>query len=222
MKFAPASGRLEPALNPFDDDYLRDIIRSLVVAWRVMKMPKPKEIEDRITFRLAGRLQHDPEFANLPFDIVPQYWLLDLHGKRLGRLDLRFKHRRSQQDYFAFEAKRLHVTYPGGQFKREYTGYSGKQGMMCFILGKYSTGLRAAGMLGYVMDGDTTGAWNGVATHLQEKRAELRLSLNSQLIDSTIVELDNSAKSGTRVGETAHNMTSHELRMFHVLLPRTR
>lgn len=222
MKFGSASGRLEPAFNPFDDDYLREIVQSVVTAWRLMKTPRPKEIEDRITYRLAGRLQNDPEFADLPFDIVPQYWLLDLHGKRLGRLDLRFKHRRSQRDYFAFEAKRLHVTYPSGKFQTEHAVYAGDEGMMCFIRSKYSAGLPVAGMLGYVMDGDTSRAWKGVATTIQENRIALKLRKNSRLVPTTIAESIATVKPGTRIGETAHELNSHDLRMFHLLLPRVK
>src|ERR1051326_2562 len=114
------NGNLDPRFNPFEEDYLTEILRAVVTAWSRMNQPRRREIEDRITFRLAGRLQNDPDFRNLPYDIVPQYWLLGLDGRRLGRLDLRFKHRRSQRDYFALESKRLHVTYPGGHVSTEY------------------------------------------------------------------------------------------------------
>ncbi len=220
MKLGPASGRLEPAFNPFDDDYLREIVQSVVTAWRLMKTAKPKEIEDRITFRLAGRLLNDPQFANLPFDVVPQFWLLDLDGKRLGRLDLRFRHRRSQRDYFAFEAKRLHVTYPSGKFRTEYGAYTGREGMACFIGGKYSARLPVAGMLGYVMDSDTSRAWRGVGAKIQQRRVSLVVAKDSQLMASTIVDVMENAKPGTCIGETTHDLKSHSLRMFHLLLPR--
>ena len=101
------NGRLDPRFNPFDDDYLVEILEATVVAWARMKQPDSSEIEDHITYRLAGRLANDPHFAELPYDIVPQCWLLGLDGERLGRLDLRFKHRHSQRDYFAFESKRF-------------------------------------------------------------------------------------------------------------------
>src|SRR5690348_3421538 len=108
-------GRLDPEFNPFSDDYLTEILEATAVAWARMKQPQRTEIEDRITFRLAARLVHDSHFADFPYDVVPQHWLLGVNGECLGRLDLRFKHRHSQRDYFAFEAKRLHVTYPRGR-----------------------------------------------------------------------------------------------------------
>ena len=141
MKFTISSGQLAAEFNPFGDDYLSEILEAVAVAWSRMKPPKLSEWEDHITFRLAGRLQNDPMFSELPYDIVPQYWLLDLNGQRLGRLDLRFKHRQSQRDYFAFESKRLHVTYPGGSISPEYAVYAGDDGMMAFIEGQYSKSL---------------------------------------------------------------------------------
>src|SRR5438093_10731018 len=116
-------GKLDPRFNPFDDNYLQEILQATALAWARMEQPGSNEIEDRITFRLAGRLANDPHFADLPYDIVPQYWLLGLNGERLGRLDLRIKHRNSQRDYFVFESKRLHITYPGGRFQTEYPAY---------------------------------------------------------------------------------------------------
>jgi len=93
------SGRLDKAFNPFRDEYLGEILEAIAVAWARMHHPKGQEIEDRLTFRLAGRLLNDSHFKNLPYDVVPQYWILGIDGRRLGRLDLRFKHRQSQFDY---------------------------------------------------------------------------------------------------------------------------
>jgi len=58
--------------------------------------------------------------AVLPFDISAPMLAIGLERKALGRLDVRFEHRNYQRDYFAFESKRLHVSYPGGSFSTEY------------------------------------------------------------------------------------------------------
>ena len=155
---------------------------------------------------------------DLPHDIVPQYWLL-VNGQRLGRFDLRFKHRFSQRDYFAFESKRLHVTYPGGKLSPEYHVYAGGDGMGGFIEGQYSTGLPAAGMLGYIMDGDTKKAWAGLATRIEAKRDGLCLLAASRFIESSLKHHIESGLSDTRLGETQHTLVSHVLRLFHLLLP---
>jgi len=85
------SGSLDPAFNPFDEAYLSEILTAVISAWVRMNQPDGREIEDRITFRLAGRLANDPFFADLPYEVTCQHWLLGLNGERLGRLDLRFR-----------------------------------------------------------------------------------------------------------------------------------
>lgn len=219
MKIGPTTGHLEPAFNPFADDYLHEIIQAVATAWLRMKMPTASEIEDRITFRLAGRLVNDPLFAEFPYDVVAQHWLPDLDGQILGRLDLRFKHRHSRQDYFAFEAKRVHVTYPSG-FKTEYSAYAAAGGMMCFITGQYSKDLTAGGMLGYVMDGDAPRAWKGLEKHIKSRRVKLRLKKNSQLLESQLISAVANGRPGTHLGETDHDLDDHALRLYHLLLPR--
>lgn len=218
MRFGDASGRLDAEFNPFTDEYLGEILNAIAVAWARMKQPKSDEWEDDITFRLAGRLLNDPLFRVLPYDIVPQYWLLGLNGQRLGRLDLRFKHRFSQRDYFAFESKRLHVTYPGGP-SPEYHVYAGGDGMGAFIEGQYSKDLPAAGMLGYVMDADTDKAWNGIAAGIEAKRKDLRLGASSRFTESELKQHIKADFPGVRLGETQHDLVSHALRLFHLLLP---
>lgn len=219
MKFGEASGQLAAEFNPFTDEYLGEMLKAVAIAWARMKQPKSSEWEDDITFRLAGRLLNDPLFRDLPYDIVPQYWLLGINGQRLGRLDLRFKHRFSQRDYFAFESKRLHVTYPGGKVSPEYHVYAGGDGMGGFIEGQYSTGLPTAGMLGYVMDGNTEKAWTGLAARIEAKRDDLCLLAASQFIESPLKHHAESGFSNSRLGETQHDLVSHALRLFHLLLP---
>ncbi|MEY2466469.1 MAG: hypothetical protein QOD03_990 [Verrucomicrobiota bacterium] len=219
MKLYSSSGQLSPEFNPFGEDYLAEILEAVAVAWSRMKQPKRSEWEDSITYRLAGRLQNDPLFGELPYDIVPQYWLLGLNGQHLGRLDLRFKHRQSQRDYFAFESKRLHVVYPGGSPSTEYPNYVGDPGMMAFIEGQYSNNLSAGGMLGYVMDGDTTKAWNGLIARIEDRRNSLCLSESSKLSESALTKIAGKGIAGTQLGETLHNLKTHSLRLFHMLLP---
>jgi hypothetical protein len=212
-------GRLEPKFNPFSEDYLAEILEATAMAWARMKQPGRNEIEDRITFRLAGRLLNDPHFAELPYEVVPQSWLLGLNGERLGRLDLRFKHRHSQRDYFAFESKRLHVTYPGGIFSTEYATYAGAKGMMAFVEGDYSKGLPTCGMLSYVMDGKSDEAWGGLEKCIEVRCKTLRLVESSKLAKSILSKAIAKGMRGTHLGETQHDLGSYRLRVFHLLLP---
>lgn len=217
MRFGGASGRIDDEFNPFADDYLGEILEAVAVAWARMKQPKRTESEDQITYRLAGRLLNDPQFGKLPYDIVPQYSTPDIDGRILGRLDLRFKHKNSHRDYFAFESKRLHVTYPGGSFETEYRHYVGDPGMGAFVEGSYSEGLPAAGMLGYVMDAEIAKAWNGLSQRIVAKRTELRLS--RELTDSALTHHIRKGHPASRLGETLHSLGTHALRLFHSLVP---
>jgi hypothetical protein len=211
------NGSLESRFNPFADDYLSEILEAATIAWA--RMEHVIDIEDRITNRLAGRLANDPDFAELPYDVITQCWLLGLNGERLGRLDLRFKHRHSQRDYFAFESKRLHVLYPGGHFSLEYPTYTGADGMMAFIEGQYSKGMIAGGMLGYVMDGKTAQAWIGLEKRIAVQRSSLKLIEGSGLKKSSLAKAIEKGLNGTHLGETEHDLETHRLRLFHLLLP---
>ena len=219
MNFGEASGCLDAEFNPFIDVYLGEILRAVALAWARMKPARHRGLEDQITLVLAGRLRHDPEFANLPFDVVPQYWLTDIDGRRLGRLDLHFKYRASQRDYFAFESKRLHVRYPGGTISTEYSVYAGDDGMGAFIEGHYSEGLPCAGMLGYVMDAEMDKAWNGLAARIHAQREVLCLPATSAFAESPLNHHVKCGLPGTRLGETQHDLISHALRLLHLLLP---
>jgi len=212
-------GSLEPKFNPFQESYLAEIFEATATAWNRMRPPRRNEIEDSITFRLAGRLLNDLHFSEFPYDVVPQYWLLGLDGQRLGRLDLRFKHRSSQRDYFAFECKRLHVTYPAGSFSTEYPTYAGDDGMMAFILEQYCKGFPAAGMLSYIMDGKSDKAWIGVRKRIELLRHPLKLSETSGLEESMLSKSIEHGMQGTQLGETEHGLNTHNLRLYHLFLP---
>lgn len=219
MKIEHLSGELLSEFNPFEDNYLLEILSATASAWNAMKQPASSEIEDRITFRIAGRLQNDPLFSELPYDVDVQRWRLSLEGELLGRIDLRFKHRSSHRDYFVFEAKRLHVTYPGGSKSTEYPTYVGEEGMTALIEGFYAEKAPAAGMLGYIMDGKSDKAWNGLSHSIEKKKLELKVAAGNQLETSAFFEKLTDMMKGTHLGETTHCLDNHHLRVFHLLLP---
>jgi hypothetical protein len=214
------TGCLVPEFNPFDGDYLAEILEATAHAWARMKPPKRSDIEDRITFRLVGQLANAPEFAEIPYEVTAQWWIVGLDGELLGRLDIRFKHRFSKRDYFGLEAKRLHVTYPSGRASKEYSTYAGEAGMMAFIEGQYSKMLPAGGMLGYVMDGRSDEAWSGIGKQIESQRTVLKLSTSCTFAKSTLSKAAlERALNGSHLGETDHDLKTHHLRMFHMLLP---
>jgi hypothetical protein len=113
------------------------------------------------------------------------------------------------------------VTYPGGSVSPEYAVYAGNDGMMAFIEGQYSKNFAAAGMLGYVMDENTTKAWDGLASRIEERRDSLCLHATSKLAKSTLAQAVSKGITGTHLGETLHDLKTHTLRLFHLLLPVT-
>ncbi len=240
MRFATNSGRLASEFDPFSMDVLADMMQIVIFAWGKVKRFTPAQIikkwnakgtkgndvvcpmmphENWITDRLYGQIWNDPQFHTIPFVVVPQLRLIDIDGNEPGRIDLWFLHRHSQRDYFSFEAKRLHVTYPGGSTKTEYATYTSTAGMGAYVLGQYSAGIPAAGMLSYVMDGDTTKAWEGLNSAIQASEESLLMAPQSGLSASKLNLPLSDSDTKSLLGETIHNRPGSELRLFHLLLP---
>ena len=238
MRFASDSGRLDPEFDPFGENVLAEIMEAVIRAWSRVRRFTSEEIrkkrtakgkrktgtcpvephENWITDRLAGRILNDPLFRALPFDVDAQKRLLDMEGNEPGRIDLYFKHRHSQRAYFAFEAKRLHVTYPCGKWSNEYSTYTSDKGMEAYVLGQYAEGFPTAGMLGYVMDGDTAGAWWGLDANIQARRVPLLMETEGKLEKSPLGHLTANGKSGALLGETRHHLAAGIMRLFHLLV----
>ncbi len=73
-------------------------------------------------------------------------------GKRRYRLDIKFvSSQQRPRQLFSFEAKRLGERHP-------VRAYLGKEGLGCFLDGKYAGDQDDVGMLGYVQSGDSA-AW---------------------------------------------------------------
>jgi hypothetical protein len=74
-------------------------------------------------------------------------------------------------------------------------------------------------MLGYVMDGRSQDAVNGLQTKIEDKKAELKLSPGTSLGSSGLAQLAPTALSGTFLRETSHQLSTHTLRMLHLIVP---
>lgn len=91
--------------------------------------------------------------------------------------------------------------------------------MMAFINEQYSQGFLAGGMLGYVMDGKTNGAWNGLEQRIELQRTPLKLIDSSKLIQSALSRALANAMANTYLRETEHDLSTRRMRLFHLLLP---
>ncbi len=239
MKFATHNGQLASEFDPFGENMLAEIMETVVTTWSKMRRFTPQEImkrwtakgkrkngpppvephENWITDRLAGLILNDPQFRNLPFDVAPQHRLIDIDGNEPGRIDLYFKHRHSHRAYFAFEAKRLHVTYPGGSNSKEYATYISDAGMEAYVLGQYSEGFPAAGMLGYVMDGQTAVAWEGLKASIETRREQLRMRSSGTLMISPLKTSQGISMPLSLLGKTLHHLAGRTLELLHLILP---
>ena len=199
--------------QPFPEDEIPFILAAILRCMAAVKKAEPCERENLITTRLWKKLQRDAELNQRPTHLDTEAWELDEKDEdgKIGRLDLRFLLLApiKPTPFFAVEAKRLHVTYPGGRCDSlvpEYvTSHTSKpvadeQGMMCFVSGRYSRGLRAGAMLGYVFDGKVEAAREAIAAAIATHAKKLRLVPSSRLTRSAIL-----------LGETSISESQHDL-----------
>jgi len=196
----------------FPDDFLEDIIGRVPVAWNRIPKPVSEFLETRITKLLRHQYAYDPVIKQLPFQVRRELPIDDpLTGEELGRIDLCLLHGNSEATYFAFECKRLNVTFPAGNFAPLTGKYVGSEGMDCFVSGQYSMGHRFGGMSGYVFDGDIAGIQRSIETLIQSKTTDLAMS-TSDFRPCSFLPNDASIR------ETVHTLTTQQITLFHIFL----
>jgi len=184
------------------------------------------EHENNITIRLAKLLLRDSEMLTRPVQLDLEVWEIErTKTEVLGRLDLRYIYSTGISHPWpclAIEAKRLHVTFPKGGRKSLISEYvtgdfekpaEEEQGMMCFVTGRYSGGLKAGVMVGYVFDGDLVHAWQNVLGAITKHATKLKLSQSHQVIVSTIIPDE------SRITESIHNLPKGVFTIYHILFP---
>ena len=173
------------------------------------------EFENHISDRLRALLDRDPELRDRPVEVrrsVPLYDRKRTREKQLGTPDLSFEYSTAKKKpwpYFAIEAKRLHVPFPSGWQSLVAEYVTGAQGMMCFIEGRYSSGLASGGMLGYVFDGNVNQAQASVGAFIATNHAQLKCA--------TTPPFGRSPSLGG-VSESRHSRSDREFCIYHVFL----
>lgn len=197
----------------FPDDFIEDIITRVPVAWDRIPKPISEVLETRITKLLRHQYAYDPVIKQLPFQVRRELPIDDpKSGEELGRIDLCLLHGNDEDTYFAFECKRLNVTFPSGQFAPLSGEYVGTNGMGCFISRQYASGHRLGGMIGYVFDGNIAGAQQAILKIIEATFAVLNMA-DGELLKSSFLPHD------IRLRETDHPRAVPPMRLYHIFLP---
>ena len=208
MNFVGNSDQFAPL---FPNDFLDDIIGRVFVAWDKIPKPVAETLETRITKLLRHQYAYDPVIKQLPFQVRRELTVDDpVSGDELGRIDLCLLHGNNEDVYFAFECKRLNVTFQSG-FKTLAPDYVGEDGIECFVSQKYSIGQAFGGMIGYVFDGKIVEAMKSIENRVKEKAMEI--GLKSSGLDKSHLPLEND-----NLRETQHDIAEGEFTIFHLFV----
>lgn len=207
-------GKDAVALFPVEDVPL--ILAAVLAVCAGLQKTHATEREDVLSDHVHCRLLRDPQFRNGPWRVHREERVFDPDSGEetcTGRLDFSIEARRAWdfRTCFAIEAKRLHVTFPSG-WRCLVDEYVGKQGMMCFVTGRYAGHMQSGAMLGYVFDGDTAKARAGIHDAVRRGAATLRLAPPQQLRPSPVVP-------GHPVDETRHDLGGRPFTLYHLLVP---
>lgn len=69
------------------------------------------------------------------------------------------------------------------------------------------------------MDGRSDDAWSGIGKQIESQRTALKLSAECSFARTTLSKALERALKGSHLGETDHDLKTHHLRLFHLLLP---
>jgi hypothetical protein len=208
----------------FPDSEIPFILAAVLRCSAVLRKEETCEHENRLTIRLAKLLLQDAVMLRRPVHLDLETWEIGIKkAELLGRLDLRYLYStgvRHPWPYFAIEAKRLHVTFPKGDWKSLVSEYATtctnksaeeEQGMMCFVTGRYSRGLSAGAMLGYVYDGKVDDARTAISQAIAKHAAKLKLAQPHQLQSSRVLADE------SRITESLHELPTGNFTIYHLI-----
>jgi hypothetical protein len=205
-------GNPEQFSDLFPGGLVSEVIALIIRVWGVLPKPNSSDLEVLISGKLCVALRKEKNMQKLPFQI--HFESMDLNpdsGRQAGRIDIKFIHSYNEDAYLAFECKRLRISHQG-KLVSNADRYVGKDGMMCFLFGKYGKSQKAGGMIGYVMDGENAKAITSVKNLIEKRSLELCLKSKTSLNKSDIV-LENEF-----IRETSHTLPAKELRVYHLFL----
>ena len=106
--------------------------------------------EEHLTGQICKRLRPLRRYREGPLEFHQESNLPDMNG----RADIRITCGQGIDTDFIVEAKRLFLKRPNGRLNSLVAAYTGEEGMMRFVTGKYAPYQQSSAMLGYVYDID--------------------------------------------------------------------
>ncbi len=196
----------------FPEEEIPFILSAVLRSLQKLRKTKTRELETKLNQRLRVSLLRDPLLRDRPVEVDREKVLDDLDTGEENRLDFSFTfstEKLKPWPYFAIEAKRLNVSYKGKVHPQISKYGTDRQGMMCFVDGRYSKGLTSAGLLGYVFDGNTAKARDAISLHISKHHSKLKCRHPHGLKVSKI--------GLPGIDETIHDFEGRQFTLFHIL-----
>ena len=200
----------------FPHELIPEILELVMTSWDSFKKPDPLEREVSISEEFVKNIRFEKNRRDdLPFHVWPEVITLDTQAEDKGRTDILFAYLGTPKEeiHFVFECKRLRIPYPPpSRLATNNSEYVNRQGMMCFVTGKYSGSVTNGGMIGYVMDGQIKEAILSVAKLIKNKRLDLKLAKDTGLERSSVMG------NSQNVRETRHILSKRNFTIHHIFL----
>jgi hypothetical protein len=203
----------------FPEEEVPFILTAVLQSGAGLKKLHGTELENDLSDRLRDLLDREPTLRDRPVEIfreVPLYDRRRSRQRQVGRTDLMFLYSTGVSKpwpYFVIETKRLHVAFPSGWQSLVSEYVKGHQGMMCFIEGRYSSGLVSGGMLAYVFDGAVEKARTAIAASIEANHQRLRCGPRPRFGPSSVLAGE------SRVNESQHSLSVGAFSIYHLFLP---
>ena len=200
----------------FPHELIPEILELVMTSWDSFKKPDRLEREVSISEEFVKKIRIERNRRDdLPFHVWPEVNTLDTQAEDKGRTDILFAFLGTPQEeiHFVFECKRLRIPYPPpSRLATNNSEYVNRQGMMCFVTGKYSRSVTNGGMIGYVMDGQIKEAIISVGKLIKNKRLDLKLAKDTSLERSSVMG------NSQNVRETRHILNERKFTIHHIFL----
>lgn len=192
------------------------ILRFIVETWETFLRPTDDEDEPKITNRFVRAMQAERRRRRVPFRVeahTKDVEKLDpATGKGYVEIDICLPHGYDSRCYFGIEAKKLNTTDSEGKWESQAGEYTGKEGMGCFIDGRYASYQCEGAMVGYVMDGDCQKAKHKISEAIDKRADALRVPAPCPMHPAEALP-DN-----PHAFETQHNLDRGDFTIYHLLL----